>query len=496
MDNKTVQYKRTLRGSVGAGVGALFNGDGRRFFILEHRDASKFHQAGESQRIIIDQIELGRASSCQVRFDDETFPTVSRRHAAIVKDGERWKLVQLSTTNSTFLNGHPVTNEWYLENGDEIQLSVGGPRMGFIVPVGKQGLVSSIKLTQRLDLFRKQALRPYKTAIACMAVVLLLLAGGGGYKMYDLHKQNRKLEVAQGKLEAEQDSLKKKNENATKQIAENTKSVKDLFDKFKNIKRGSGGRRYAPSVVKQPSVNSEFASSVFYIELKGYTLTMLDGREMQLNVGDELFGEKVQGMSGSGFLLDDGTFVTARHVIEPWSFSPDGVLLYINACASSGGKVVAHFYAVSSTLQLEFSTNQFRCNRSTDVRKQVDKDLKLCLAQLNATDYAYGQTGKKGQLHFNSDISRNLKAGEKLFIYGFPLGLGGSNAKMSYSSAEVARDGLSEGNYILTTASGFEHGNSGGPVLVERDGKKIVVGLVSAGAGRSTGFVVPIAAFK
>lgn len=67
---------------------------------------------------------------------------------------------------------------------------------------------------------------------------------------------------------------------------------------------------------------------------------------------------------------------------------------------------------------------------------------------------------------------------------------------MSYSSAEVARDGLAEGNYILTTASGFEHGNSGGPVLVERDGKKTVVGLVSGGAGRSTGFVVPIAAFK
>lgn len=196
MENKTIQYKRTLRGSVGAGVGALFNGDGRRFFILEHRDASKYHQAGESQRIIIDQIELGRDSSCQVRFDDETFPTVSRRHAAIVKDGERWKLVQLSTTNSTFLNGHPVTNEWYLENGDEIQLSVGGPRMGFIVPAGKQGLVSSIKLTQRLDLFRKQALRPYKTAIACMAVVLLLLSAGGGYKMYDLHKQNLALEVS------------------------------------------------------------------------------------------------------------------------------------------------------------------------------------------------------------------------------------------------------------------------------------------------------------
>ena len=43
MEQKTVKYKRTLRGSVGAGVGALFNGNGRRYFILEHKDASKYH---------------------------------------------------------------------------------------------------------------------------------------------------------------------------------------------------------------------------------------------------------------------------------------------------------------------------------------------------------------------------------------------------------------------------------------------------------------------
>ena len=150
MNTKTVQYKRTLRSSVGAGVSALFNGDGRRFYILNHKDASKFHKAGESQKIIIDQVELGRGSDCQVRFDD-SFQTVSRRHAAIVKDGERWKLVHLSTTNSTLVNGVPVTTEKYLENGDEIQLSIGGPRMGFIVPAGKQSLVSSIKMTERLE---------------------------------------------------------------------------------------------------------------------------------------------------------------------------------------------------------------------------------------------------------------------------------------------------------------------------------------------------------
>ena len=219
MEKKTVQYKRTLRGSVAAGVGALVNGDGRRYYILEHKDASKYHKAGESQKIIIDQIELGRDSSCQVRYDD-SFPTVSCRHAAIVKDGDRWKLIQLSQTNTTFLNGQPVSTEWYLQNGDEIQLSVGGPRIGFIVPTGKQSLVSSIKITERLELFRKQALRPYKTALTVLCIVLVLLSCGGGYKLYDLHNKNLVLEEQQMAIKADNDSLRKSIEIKGSEIAQ------------------------------------------------------------------------------------------------------------------------------------------------------------------------------------------------------------------------------------------------------------------------------------
>ena len=217
MENKTVQYKRTLRGSIGAGVGALFNGNGRRYYILEHREATKYHKAGEPQKIIIDQAELGRDRNCQVRFDDETCPTVSRRHAAIVREGDRWKLVQLSQTNSTFLNGRAIATEWYLENGDEIQLSVGGPRLGFIVPQGKQSLVSSIKISERLELFRKQALRPYKTAIACMFVLILLLAAGSGYVIHsqgveiaDLWKDNKAKKALLAKLSKDMENERRK----------------------------------------------------------------------------------------------------------------------------------------------------------------------------------------------------------------------------------------------------------------------------------------------
>ena len=185
----TQNYKRTLAGSVGAGMGALMGASGRTYFILEHKTPSKYHQAGESQKIIVDQVELGRDASCQVRFD-ESFETVSRKHAAIVRDGENWKLIHLSHSNPTLVNGHPINGSYYLQTGDEIQLSVGGPRLGFIVPQGRQALTSSIGLTERMSLFRKQALRPYKTALTIMGIVFVLAVAGLAAWNYSLGVKN------------------------------------------------------------------------------------------------------------------------------------------------------------------------------------------------------------------------------------------------------------------------------------------------------------------
>lgn len=158
-------------------MASVFNASGRQYYILEHKTESLYHHAGESQKIIVDQIELGRDSACQVRFD-ESFETVSRRHAAIVKDGDGWKLITLSQTNPTLVNGQVVQGEWKLNSGDEIRLSSKGPLMGFIVPQGKQSMVSSIGMTERLNLFRQQALRPYKTALWVLAIILVVAVGG------------------------------------------------------------------------------------------------------------------------------------------------------------------------------------------------------------------------------------------------------------------------------------------------------------------------------
>lgn len=500
MDKNTVQYKRTLRGSVGAGVGALFNGNGRRYFILEHKDSSKYHKAGESQKIIIDQAELGRDSHCQVRFD-ESFPTVSRKHAAIVKDGDRWKIVPLSKINSTYLNGRRIENEWYLENGDEIQLSTGGPRMGFIVPAGKQSLVSSIKMTERLELFRKQALRPYKTAIVVMAVMLLLISCGGGYKIYDQHLINQRLVAKQDSIKADNDTLKVRIANTSEELVRNKDVISNLEKQIINMK-GRPAPRRAPRPTPSPDEKVDLKGmekDVYYIGLLGYQITDAKGQTGVAEVGDSLLEEKVSGMSGTGFLLSDGTFVTARHVTEPWYYSSDNLSVKLNICATSGIKVEALLYAVSpSGNEYILKSSDFKYDRSQDKIIPFAEDFKIREVSIGASDHASASVGGSGSLSYDSQLSKNLKAGDKLTILGYPLGLGksGGSVAASYSSAEVARDGLADAGYILTTTTGFEHGNSGGPVFAERDGKKIVIGIVSAGAGRSTGFVVPISRVK
>ena len=69
----TKPYRNSFSGSVGAGMGSLFNPNGTRYFILERKVSSKYHKAGESQEIIVDNIELGRDSRCQVREPGHQF---------------------------------------------------------------------------------------------------------------------------------------------------------------------------------------------------------------------------------------------------------------------------------------------------------------------------------------------------------------------------------------------------------------------------------------
>jgi len=84
---------------------------------------------GEIQELSQDTIRIGRHPSNDVRFPAD-LTVVSRKHAEIVRDGNRFRLIDKSA-NGTFVNGKKVT-EVFLKDGDVIEFADGGPKASFL----------------------------------------------------------------------------------------------------------------------------------------------------------------------------------------------------------------------------------------------------------------------------------------------------------------------------------------------------------------------------
>lgn len=72
---------------------------------------------------------LGRSLDCDCLISD---PSVSRRHARIRYDGERWLVADLGSLNGTRLNGWRITEETEVRPGD--RLSLGPARFRLTAP--------------------------------------------------------------------------------------------------------------------------------------------------------------------------------------------------------------------------------------------------------------------------------------------------------------------------------------------------------------------------
>lgn len=87
---------------------------------------------GEIQEFVDPEISIGRFPHCQVLFPID-FVIISRNHARIIREGNRFKLID-SSTNGTFVNGNRVM-EHYLKSGDVITFAEGGPKVSFLTQV-------------------------------------------------------------------------------------------------------------------------------------------------------------------------------------------------------------------------------------------------------------------------------------------------------------------------------------------------------------------------
>ena len=89
---------------------------------------------GEIQEFPDPEISIGRHPSCHVQFPKD-LKIVSRKHARIIREGNRFKLINLSK-NGTFLNGKRIP-EAYLKDGDVLIFAQGGPKVSFLTKIEK-----------------------------------------------------------------------------------------------------------------------------------------------------------------------------------------------------------------------------------------------------------------------------------------------------------------------------------------------------------------------
>ncbi len=462
MDNQN--YKRTVKGSVGAGMGAIFNSSGRTYYILEHKNNSKYHRAGDAQKIIIDQIEMGRDSSCQVRFD-ESFETVSRKHCAIVRDGQNYQLIHLSQSNPTLVNGRPIQGQYYLQNGDEIQLSNGGPRMNFIVPQGQQSLVKSIRMTERLNLFREQALAPYRRALWAMAILLLLVILGFGIWTYLLNDDLKEAKANLVELQAQNDSLDAQIASL-ESIAEKTPEIEAQITELKNKKTQVVNRyntivrevkvkepTYVTPVIDEPVTTTStstttnpaveapvtasdaraYYGSIYRIIVDNITIEDREGRSYPSNISTSKIN------CGSAFITTNGTFVTARQNIQPWIYV-DG-----NTPSSDWRRRLAAVYALGNDIIINYSaystdgTAQRLQFNSRDFDMPTGGDIVTAHIEITEEDVVYFETigltiNRKELLKYGLDIQHATSSARAYATLpgtgraGIPADAGASNS--------------------------------------------------------------------
>ncbi len=94
---------------------------------------------GEIQEFSEPVIAIGRHPGSLVRFPADLV-IVSRKHAEITRDGNRFKLIDHSA-NGTFVNGKKVA-EAYLKDGDVLTFSDGGPKVSFLTHIQENRSVS------------------------------------------------------------------------------------------------------------------------------------------------------------------------------------------------------------------------------------------------------------------------------------------------------------------------------------------------------------------
>lgn len=501
--------KPSFSRSIGQSLSAAFGKRDSYYFEIEFLSDTASHSIGEKKQILVDYVEIGRSSNCAVKFKGEGIEAkVSGKHASITRNGGEWTLEHLSKTNSTIINGSGRVirpedgfKKYVLQDGDTVQLAKGGPVVRFVVP--RENSMQSLRKKTHSSTFVRniisQALAPQRTKIRWLSSILgLVVVGFIAFSIFSIDTM----------------SDQSKTIAALRQQLDDIGPIPDsvfvvhrdtvIVNSTRTVVRESPSSDRADRTMLTLAQSQGIKTDVYKLFFDSVVFT---GPEMHINIP--------VGGTGSGFLLSDGRFVTARHCVELWIYTPQMIIgndesrvpLIYYASMYDFCHFKSYFRAISSSGHVfHFSSDQFECNRSEDVKVLLRDDSGTPRVTEDGTplfyyspsnsnhglDWAYSMNtqGKRGTIDADLELSGSLQTGRRLLVMGYPLGYSGdSNEPISNDQPYILDPPYSHGCFVYS--SGSDHGNSGGPIFANKDGKLVAVGLVSQG-GSSHNLAVPM----
>jgi pSer/pThr/pTyr-binding forkhead associated (FHA) protein len=459
-------------------------------YTLEYLTTTGKHKQGSYETIVVPYVELGRDKKCGVTFGDDS-PTVSRRHCAIERKGNETFIVNLSTSNPTLVNGRPVNERFFLNNGDEIQLSMEGPKLRFNTT--KTG-TAKMGFTNKMNLVMQQAIKPYKTAAIAFLITILVLAGGGTFAFMKLNEENKKLVVELDKQSQSMDEMIAENEELAEAFEENKQKLEGELasERARNKKNAAD---MAARLEEMKNKNDELMNAnKTYVELieplKKYTLAIFYNK-IKVEYGGSVVAEESYDPNCmcTGFLLEDGTFVTARHCIDAILTDIDVANFY----DASGGSATLYYTAMSydGSIKIDFTNKDMKADYSMDSYDDVTyQGMSGKIRYPNyfeGADWAYLKSNYSEGVPFDKELSKNLQSGTELMVLGYSYGMRyrkSGTLEPYFSTAKVTLTGL-QNKTVHVSEAGWDSGNSGGPIYVQQNGQAVCIGLVTGSFRKS-----------
>lgn len=438
---------------------------------------TKGARTGQRERSDKSVVSIGRHPMNDIRFDVEQDLDVSGRHAEIRALGDSHVLVDVGSTNGTFVNGEKLTAARALEVGDVIAFGANGPQAEFHLFSGKMPVTAErqpatpgpmsqtgrgTKATPRANTEVRIAAAVERQTSALkrmVAAIATIVIGAAIVAVWITQKGAAETRAQLNALLAKNDSLtiafgQQMAQNVTADSAlqawrdENARLARELRQQ-----QARGGDVAALSArVRDAQALASVVARMDYAEIAAANQKAITFLIVEFPDGSR--------SSGTGFnVLPSGLVVTNRHVVQ-------------NAEGTRAARIAVAFDGT----QREWKEARIETVSATD-------------------ELAFLRLVREGEFPVVAGIARDVSSvpvGSPIAMLGYPLGTGtagmGGNINELRPVATLGVGTVSKTLEETLQLDAFAaQGSSGSPVF---DARGVVVGVIYGGATESGGRIV------